>query len=188
MKILYVANERRTTQPAAKAIRDIAPDIRLAWVGHLSAALRWIKENPDLAALVIEAEVENQNCASFVHDVRNRGVTAPVIVVAPEQVGAPTAALRAGADDYVLDNESLIANLSNIVSALQRSQRTAPPTKQPLRLLYLGDAALARKWVHNPRWSIEITEAVPPEKGAFQSIPPEFCVDGAPRPFDILLV
>ncbi len=139
MKILYVANERRPSELAAIALRDIAPDIRFAWAGRFSAAQRWVEENPDIAALVVEAEVENQSCASFVHHLRSHGLTAPIIVVAPEEMGTPTAALKAGADDYVANNKSLLPNLRDIVNrALQRAETMPHPMQQPLRVLYLG--------------------------------------------------
>ena len=70
MKILYVANERRAALLAADALREIAPDWRVAWAGQLSEALHWVHYNPDLAALVVEAEVQNQSCTSLVGEVR----------------------------------------------------------------------------------------------------------------------
>ncbi len=114
MKILYVANERSASELAAKALRDITPDIRFAWAGGLPAAERWVKENPDLAALVVEAEVQNQSCASFVHHVRSRGLNEPIVVVAPEEMGTPTAALKAGTDDYVANDKSLLPTCATL--------------------------------------------------------------------------
>lgn len=55
MKILCVANERRAAQLAAKALRQIAPDVTLIWARHLPAALRWVDDHRDVAALVVEA-------------------------------------------------------------------------------------------------------------------------------------
>ncbi len=136
MKILYIANERRSAVLAVTALRSIAPEVAITWAGHLSVAMRWVLDNRDLAALVVEAEVQNQNCTSFVSEVRRLGLTAPVIVVVSEEVGAPLAALMAGADDYVA-SRSLLANLPDIVGrAVQRAQATARATRDPQRLLY----------------------------------------------------
>ena len=66
MKILYIANERRSAVLAVTALRSIAPEVAITWAGHLSVAMRWVLDNRDLAAIVVEAEVQNQNCTSFV--------------------------------------------------------------------------------------------------------------------------
>jgi DNA-binding response OmpR family regulator len=134
MKLLYIANERRSAVLAVTALRSIAPEVAITWAGHWSVAIRWVLDNRDLAAIVVEAEVQNQNCTSFVSEVRRLGLTAPVIVVVSEEVGVPLAALEAGADEYV-SSQSLLANLPGIVGrAVQRAQATAQPTREPQAL------------------------------------------------------
>ena len=173
MKILYVANERRSAQLAANALRSVAQDVTLTWAGSVSAALRWIQDNPDVAALVVDAEIQNQSCAPFVDHVRGLGLTTPVLVVAMERVGTPLAELKAGADDYVVNGQSLLTDLPLVLTrALQRTRAAAPRT--PLRLLYVGDAALARRCLENPEWSIEITAVVPESSGRIPELPPGF--------------
>ena len=136
MKILYVANERRSAELAATALRSIAPEVAITWAGRLSVAMRWVLDNPDLAAVVVEAEVENQDCTSFVSQVRRLGPTPPVIVIASEEVGAPLTALKAGADDYVT-SQSLLADLPHILGrAVQRAQATADAATERHRLQY----------------------------------------------------
>ena len=188
MKILYVADERGAAQLAAKALRDIAPGVKLSWARRLSTALHWLDDNLDVTALVVEAEVESQSCAAFVGQVRGRGLSAPIVVVAPEQMGTPLEAISAGADDYIPNNQSLLANLPAVVRRALQQQATARPTREPVRLLYLGDAALARRCFENPGWSIEIDEIVPGSNGTFQPIPPEFSAEDFPQPFDIVFV
>ena len=112
MKILYLGTERGAAQIAANALRDLAPDVRLAWAGSLSAGLRWVDDNRDVKAMVVETDVQNQSCASFVDRVRGLGLTAPVIVVARPETGTPLEALKAGADDYVVNNESVLLRLA----------------------------------------------------------------------------
>jgi hypothetical protein len=88
MKILHVANERSAAQLAATALRNISPDLTITWVRHLSDATRWIGQNPDLAAVLVEDEIkdetEGKSCASFVGELRSQGLTAPVVVVGSE--------------------------------------------------------------------------------------------------------
>jgi PAS domain S-box-containing protein len=189
MKILYVANERNPAQLAATALRALGEDVRLEWARDLSSALSWVYYNRDVAALVVEDGLQNQSCAAFVDHVRSLGLAAPVIVVCPDDVGAPLLALKAGADDYIANNQSFLTNLPGLVArALQRAQAAAHLAgKQPLRLLYVGDAALARRCLENSAWSIEISEAERTSSGKFQPIPP---ASAAARdlPFDVLLV
>ena len=137
MKILYVANDRRAAQMAANALRDIAQNVTLASAESLTAAERWLYSNRDVAALIVEAEVQNQSCASLVRHVRNLALAAPVVVVTPDHVGAPLAAIKAGADDYVADNESLLAVLPGVVGrAMQRKQAVLGAGAGPARPLY----------------------------------------------------
>src|SRR5206468_2216109 len=126
---------RNDAQAAANALRSLAPDVTVAWAGRLSDARLWVTENLDLTALFVEAQVQNESCASFVGYVRSLGLTAPILVVAPEDGGPPLAALKAGADDYLVNNQSLFPNLTAIVS---QTQRRAQSRSRPLRLLYVG--------------------------------------------------
>ena len=179
MKILYVGHERRAAEEAAHALRDVAPDLKLSWAESVSPALRWIRDNPDVAAMILETGTQNQSCASFVEHIRGLGLTTPVIVIAPEDAGAPLSELKAGADDYIVKNQSLLTDLPLVLSRALQWTGVNPATKTPLRLLYVGDAALARRCLENPRWSIEMTAIVPESTGAFAALP---------LPFDIVLV
>ena len=85
MKILFVATDRRAAQLAAHALRGIAADVALSWARTLPSALRWIHDNRDVGALVIEAGVQRQGGATFAENVRDLGIGAPVVVVAHEQ-------------------------------------------------------------------------------------------------------
>ena len=141
MKVLYIANERRSAVLAVTVLRNIAPEVAVTWAGHLSVAMRWVHDNRDLAALIVEAEVQNQSCAPFVSQVRSLGLTAPVIVVVPEEGGPPLAALKAGADDYVI-NQSLLAYLPDIVSRAVCAQGTRGPS-HPARVKGQADPRVA---------------------------------------------
>ena len=57
MKILYIANEFRDVQVAARALRSISPDVTVLWGCSADRAAFWIRENPDLAALIVEVQL-----------------------------------------------------------------------------------------------------------------------------------
>ena len=164
MKILYIANDRHAAELAAFALRTVAPDVAVAWAASLSEARRWIDENHDVAALIVEVESDNPSCASFVSQVRGLGVTAPVIVVSVKDPAPPLTALKAVADEIVTKGPSFLNDLPDTV---RRALHTARPARRRLRLLYAGDAALARECLGRPGGSIEVVEAVPRPGGKF---------------------
>ena len=163
MKILYIANDRHTAELAAFALRTIAPGVAVAWAASLGEARRWIDENRDVATLIVEVESDNTSCESFVSQVRGLGVTAPVIVVSVKDPAPPLTALKAVADEIVTKDLSFLNDLPDIVRRTLHTARPAPPRR--FRLLYVGDAALARECLGRPGGSIEVVEAVPGSSG-----------------------
>src|SRR5512134_1729114 len=118
MKILYIANERRAAQLAASALHGIAPDAKVTWAGTLPPAMRWLQDNSDVAALIVDAEVRGQSCVSFLDHVRGLGLAAPVVVVAADPRRTP-ADLKA---DYIVRDETLTTDLPAVLSrALQHA-------------------------------------------------------------------
>ena len=89
MKILYIATERQAAQGAAHSLRGIAPQIALSWARNLTSALKWIHDNRDVTAVVVEAEPQRRGIAAFTEDLRSAGTSAPVVVVAREQPDLP---------------------------------------------------------------------------------------------------
>ena len=122
MKILYIANEFRDVQVAARALRNISPDVTVLWGCNSDRAAFWIRENPDLAALIVEVQVDSQGCA-FLKHARSLGLNAPIVVVLPEGAAAPRESLEAGADDYVAKNQWFSRELPVVVTrTIERAQ------------------------------------------------------------------
>ncbi|MGH9174728.1 MAG: hypothetical protein ACRD1H_10230 [Vicinamibacterales bacterium] len=181
MKILYIASDRRAAELAGFALRTVAPDVAVVWAATLGEARGWIDENRNVATIIVEVESDNPRCASFVIQVRGLGVTAPVIVV-PLQDPAPSlTGLEAVADEIVAKDQSFLSRLSGIVGrALHAPRPAAQPARGPMRLLYVGDAALAREGLGTPGRAIEIVEAAPESGRRFDPL--------SRFPFDILLI
>jgi hypothetical protein len=117
MKILYLSNEREAAWVAEDALRATASNATLTWAQTPGSALGWAQENRDAAAVIVEADVHGLSGASFVEQVRDLGLTAPVVVVvASAQLEWALGALNAGADGYVLAGPSLQADLPRIVA------------------------------------------------------------------------
>jgi PAS domain S-box-containing protein len=124
MKILYIANERRGADVAARALHATVPDVRTTWVQTHGSGMSWVQANRDAAAILVESEAHDQRSASFVEQIRSHGLATPVVIVAPQHSEAPLAALGAGADGYVVDGESLEADLPRVVTAAIDRART----------------------------------------------------------------
>src|SRR5262245_24830223 len=121
MNILYVAADRRAAELAAYALRNIAQNVKVSWAGTHPAALGWVEGNRDAAALIFEGDIQDPNCAAFVGNLRERGLASPIFVVAPGQDGPLPAMLGTGPDDYVVSNQSLLADLPDtVLRGLQR--------------------------------------------------------------------
>src|SRR6185503_19541151 len=109
MKILHIAPERDAALVSERVVHEIAQNVTLTWVQAPAEALQWLDSNPDAAAVIVE--VQAQSCASFVGELRERGLMMPVVVVAGSARLEPAlAALNAGADGYVAAGPSLEAD------------------------------------------------------------------------------
>src|ERR1700733_9972797 len=143
MKILYIANDCPAAELPALAFRAVTPDVAISWAASPGDALCWIDENRDVATLLVEVESDNPSCESFVRQVRGLDVTAPVIVVSVKDPAPSLTSLVAVADEIVAKDESFLDDLPHVVRRTLHAAR--PAARRRLRLLYLGDAALARE-------------------------------------------
>src|SRR4029077_21278508 len=94
----------------------------------------------------------------------------------------PLVALKAVADEIVVKDGSFLNDLPDVVRRILQTAR--PAARRRLRLLYLGDAALARECLGKPGASIEVVEAVPGSSWNFDPLPTERWPERS-LPFDI---
>ena len=123
MKILYVSPEQGDPS-LSQALRTSGPDVVLSTSTHLGDAAHWIFSNLDLAALVLDAEFGQPQCASFLKNLRSRGLSVPVIVMAPERDGWMQS-LGLSVDDCITQKESL---LTDFEGAVRRAVYRARPS------------------------------------------------------------
>jgi chromosome segregation ATPase len=115
MKLLYFGNERLDAQNLATAVRAIARNGTVSWTTAVERASAWIAENRDVAALVVEAQIDGDSWRSLLQYVRGLAPRPAVIVVAPEGAGAAAASSVAGADHYVERNSPEFRDLPMVV-------------------------------------------------------------------------
>ena len=113
MKILYISPDRSDTPPSqAPSAAGGGVDLRSAT--GLGEAAHWIFSNLDLAALILDAEFGLPQCASFLENLRGRGLSVPLILMASEEAGWMEA-LSLRADDCILQKDLLLSDLEGTV-------------------------------------------------------------------------
>jgi hypothetical protein len=135
MKILYVGGERSDAQAVATALRGIAQNGKVSWTSHLDHAARWIDQNADLAAMVVEAGIDQTNWRQVIGQVRSLASHPPVVVVTPHGLGGQFESHELEADEYLTKNEFLMRDLVNVLKrSIDRDpmhQSTPPPGTGP---------------------------------------------------------
>jgi PAS domain-containing protein len=113
MKILYVS-PKQNDPSLGQALATAGEDILFSSATQLGEATHWIFSNLDVAALILDAEFGQPQCASFLKDLRTRGLSAPVILMAPERDNWMEA-LNLSADDCILQKEFLLNDFGGLV-------------------------------------------------------------------------
>src|SRR5262249_47462590 len=83
MKILDVPPEQNDPS-LGHALATAGKDILFSSATQLGEATHWIFSNLDVAALILDAQFGQPQCAAFLKDLRTRGLSAPVILLASE--------------------------------------------------------------------------------------------------------
>jgi len=123
MKILYVSPEQGDPS-LSQALRATGPDVILSTATHLGDAAHWIFRNLDLSALILDAGFGQPQCASFLKNLRSRGLSVPLILLAPERDGWMHS-LGLTADDCIMPKASLP---TDFVDAVRRAVYRARPS------------------------------------------------------------
>lgn len=127
MKILYVARERSDAEAAAAALHNAAQNVTVSWTSGLDQVVEWIGQDQDLAALVVDAQVDLTGWRPVLEQVR-RLATPPTLVVIAPQGTSPDIELL-GADEFLTRNQSLGRELAvairHAVGRARERQRSA---------------------------------------------------------------
>jgi PAS domain S-box-containing protein len=128
MKLLYFGNERLDAQNLATAVRAIARNGTVSWTTSAERAATWMAENKDVAALVVEGQVDAESWRSILACVRGLSPRPAVIVVTPEGAGQEPPPAAPGADDYVERNSAQFRDLPMVViRAVARARGSQEP-------------------------------------------------------------
>ena len=154
MKFLYVASERQAAEMAGLALRAVGSDVAVFWAAGLGQARRWIDQNHNVTALIVEVESDSRTLEALINHARSNGVRVPVIGVPLIASRDLLSVLGAVADEVVPRNAGFLEELPHAVRRTlsqrgmqvpQVQQIALPPDDQRLqRQLRDSQAAAAR--------------------------------------------
>ncbi|HZM94778.1 MAG TPA: hypothetical protein VFB92_15215 [Vicinamibacterales bacterium] len=130
MKILYIGKERRNAQAVATALRGIARKVTLTWALNLDQCEKYLHENRDVAALVIDAQVHAGNWPPSLKDLRSLQIRPAIVVLVAEGARPKFESLGPPPDGYVTTGQTFLRDLpvavTSAVSRVRGSQPAAP--------------------------------------------------------------
>jgi chromosome segregation ATPase len=124
MKILYIGSERSDAQAVATALRGIDQAVAVSWASRLDVAERWLGDNRDLAALIVDAQID-EGWPTVLRQARDLAPRPAVVVVVPDGNAIPFELLHPGASEYIRRDQSLLRDLPVVVTrSIERAART----------------------------------------------------------------
>lgn len=132
MKILYIGNERRDAQTVARSLRGITQNVPLAWTQSLDQCSRYLAQNRDLAALVIDAPIHAGKWPSSLKDLRSFPLRPAIVVVVPQGTPPTFDSQAPPPDDFVINGQTFSDDLPIAVSrAVARVRGSQTPSTVP---------------------------------------------------------
>ncbi len=143
MKILYVEDNVQDAELTRRELFRELPEYELDAVTTLQAARNRLAEGHIYEALLLDVSLPDGSGLDFLAELRAAGWSFPIIVLTgggSEETAV--AALKTGADEYVVKQLNYFTHLPTLVSAvIQRHQVAATRHSRPLRVLYAEDNA-----------------------------------------------
>src|ERR1700756_3998306 len=130
MKVLYVEDNEQDADLTCRRLARLAPDIALATVHPLAGARERLAASEAAGALpdvlLVDVRLPDGNGLELLGDVRARGLPIAVVMLTGSGDEAlVVAALRGGADDYVVKSdthiERLPATFAGVVDAFRQA-------------------------------------------------------------------
>ena len=192
MRVLYVEDNEQDADLTCRRLARSAPAIAIETAHTLAEARARLAadaargERPDV--LLVDVRLPDGNGLELLGEVRAQGLDAAVVMLTGSGDEAlVVAALRSGADDYIVKSGDYLDRLPATLVTVLASFRTHPPRAvTPIRVLYAepneADVDLLRR--HLARYAPHVqVEAVHTAEAALARLPPR-----APDPPDVLLL
>lgn len=165
LHVLYVEDNPQDADLTARSLRKLAAHIRLSTVASQKQALDLLNQpNPPYQVVLIDRNLGDGDGLSLL--VKLRSLNLPVAVVMVTGSGdeeTVIAALKAGADDYIIKHNDYLQRLPAVIeSAWQHYRQQISRYNRPLRVLYVehhaADIDLTRRYLakHAPYITLEV--------------------------------
>ncbi len=143
MHILYVEDDPRDADLTRRALARSMPHWKLELATTQRQALGRLQGEPDYDLALTDLRLPDGDGLTVLSHIRERNLPlAVVIVTGGGDEKTVVAALRAGADDYVVKRDDYLVHLPKVLSdALDRYRAHADRRARPLRVLYAEPSA-----------------------------------------------
>ena len=154
LRVLYVEDNRVDADLVSRELARLAPEMRLEIAGTLGRALELLAPAGDMFDVVLtDLSLPDGSGLELISHCRGRDLPpALVIMTGSGDQEAAVAALKAGADDYLVKRPELIRHLPRMLrAAYDASRQKLRRRTRPLRLLYAEpnhvDVDLTRRYL-----------------------------------------
>ncbi len=164
MKVLYVEDNPADADLVRRALARQAPGVRLELAPTLAVATARLAQAPAFDLVLSDLALPDGNGLELLVHIRFHQLPLAVVMLtgSGDQESA-IAALKSGADDYVIKSDSYLARLPDtLATALARFHAAAMRKAKPLRVLYVEhnpfDADLTQRHLaqHTPHIRLDV--------------------------------
>ncbi len=190
MKILYIEDDPIDAELIRGALARLAPDIAVEVITNLTVARQRLENISGVDAVLCDLTLPDGSGMEVLGHIRSRNLPlAVVILTGTGDQEAVSAALKAGADAYLIKGKYSVENLPGILArAMAHFHSAAFRRARPIRVLYAednaADANLTRRHLaqHAPHIQLQVAAEA-------QGVLDRFPVGGAlPPDIDVVLL
>src|SRR3989339_34775 len=169
MKILYVEDNRLDSDLTRRELKKSAPDFIMDTVTTQRDALSALENKRDYDLVLSDMRLPDGDGLAILTHIRGRGLLVAVVIITGQgDEETAVAALKAGAQDYVVKRDGYRDHLPLILQkALECYREASIRSSQPLRVLYAepnaSDVDLTKRHLTNfaPHISLEAVSNAP---------------------------
>lgn len=190
MQVLYVEDNIIDSDLAAREISRQPGQFSLTTARTLQEARAILQKNRQFDLILVDLHLPDGNGLELLTEIRGANMpTAVVILTSSGDEDSAVAALKAGANDYIIKRDNYISRLPEVLTnALARFHAEIDRKNRPLRVLYVehnsADSQLAQ--IHLQRYAPHILlDILPSAATALQRLP---LSPLEPCPWDVLLL
>jgi len=151
VRILYVEDNPADLDLAQRALQRNGVDCEVVGAGSLAEARALLAAAPGFDALLLDLNLPDGDGTELLAEIRDRQLPLPVVMLTGSgDTASALAALKGGADDYLVKREDYLERLPPLLdAALHRHRERARQQHRPMRVLYVehdqNDLALTRR-------------------------------------------